>query len=80
MWLLASTPHRGRFVIVQVTLLVALLIATFAFHLSGTTLVELRIARLILVVAVVVGFGWLSRRRGREHPSSQSQRADDGSP
>ena len=65
--------------LVQVTLLAALLIATFAFHVSGTTLVELRIARLILVVAAVVGFGWFSRRRSRLHPGAQSERVHDGS-
>jgi Tfp pilus assembly protein PilW len=66
-------------VLVQVTLLLALLIATLAFHVSGTTLVELRIARLILVVAAVVGLGWFSRRRSRDQLGRQSEHADDGS-
>jgi len=42
-----------------------LLVVTFVFHVSGTTLVELRIARLVLLVALVVGFGLIVRRRRR---------------
>jgi len=62
--------HRraGRFralLLIRLALLAVLLIATFAFHASGTTLAELRIARFVLVIAVVAGFGFISRRRRR---------------
>ena len=56
-------PGRWKLIPIQLALLAALLAATFAFHISGTELVELRIARLIVFVAIVVGFGWFSRRR-----------------
>jgi DNA-binding MarR family transcriptional regulator len=65
---------RWKLIPIQLALLALLLGATFAFHISGTELVELRIARLIVFVAIVFGFGWFSRRRastaarpGREH-------------
>jgi uncharacterized membrane protein affecting hemolysin expression len=54
--------------LLQLASLGAALIATFVFHVSGTALVELRIARLALVVALVVGLSWFSRRHGRESP------------
>ncbi|HXO09690.1 MAG TPA: hypothetical protein VN880_16730 [Solirubrobacteraceae bacterium] len=65
---------RWKLIPIQLALLAVLLAATFAFHITGTTLVELRIARLIVFVVIVVGLGWSSRRRarnatgpGREH-------------
>jgi hypothetical protein len=65
---------RWKLIPIQLALLAVLLAATFAFHITGTTLVELRIARLIVFVVIVVGLGWFPRRRarnaterGREH-------------
>ena len=55
---------RWKLISIQPSLLAALLVATFAFHISGTTLVELRIARLVVFIGLVVGIGWFSRRRG----------------
>jgi hypothetical protein len=54
--------------VVQVALLAVLLLATFILHLSGTALVELRVARLVILVALVVGAGWVSRRRRQLDP------------
>lgn len=51
--------------LIRLGLLAVLLVATFVFHIRGTTLVELRIARLVLLVALVGGFGLISRRRRR---------------
>lgn len=48
-----------------------LLVVTFAFHVSGTALVELRIARLVLLVGLTVGFGVISRPR-RRHAAQNS--------
>ncbi len=56
---------RWKLISIQLSLLAVLLVATFAFHISGTMLVELRIARLVVFVAIVVAIGWFSRRRGR---------------
>lgn len=49
-----------------------LLVVTYVFHVSGTALVELRIARLVLLVALVAGFGLISRRRKRHAAESSS--------
>lgn len=52
-----------KLLLIRLGLLGVLLVATFVFHVSGTTLVELRIARLVLLAALVAGVGWISRRR-----------------
>jgi hypothetical protein len=52
-----------KLMLINFALLGVLLVATFVFHVSGTALVELRIARLVLVVALVAGFRLISRRR-----------------
>ena len=57
-------------------LLGVLLVVTFVFHVSGTALVELRIARLVLLVALVVGFALISRRRRRDTAESSSADCD----
>jgi hypothetical protein len=41
-------------------------------HLSGTAVVELRIARLVLLVALAAGFGLVSRRRRGRAPAEGS--------
>ena len=66
---------RWKLIPIQLSLLAALLVATFAFHISGTTLVELRIARLIVFVAIVVGIGWFSRRRAATVTGVRDRRA-----
>jgi hypothetical protein len=57
-----------KLMLIRFGFLGVLLVATFVFHVSGTALVELRIARLVLLAALVVGFGWISRRRHRRRP------------
>jgi hypothetical protein len=54
-----------KLMLIRFGLLGALLVVTFAFHLRGTALVDLRIARVALLVALVAGFGVISRRRKR---------------
>ena len=61
--------------VIRVAMLVVLLLATFILHVSGTALVELRIARLAIFVALVVGVGWVSRRK---RLSSTTTPPDDG--
>ena len=68
----------GRYrmvLVIRVAMLVVLLLATFILHVSGTALVELRIARLAIFVALVVGVGWVSRRK---RLSSATTPPDDG--
>ena len=59
-------------ILIRLGFLGVLLVVTFVFHVSGTALVELRIARLVLLVALVVGFGLISRRRRRDAAESSS--------
>jgi hypothetical protein len=54
-----------KLILVRLGLLGVLLAVTFVFHVSGTALVEIRIARLLLVVALLVGVRVISRRRNR---------------
>jgi hypothetical protein len=61
-----------KLMVIRLGLLAVLLIVTFVFHVSGTALVELRIARLVLLVALAVGFGVISRRRSRSAGESSS--------
>jgi hypothetical protein len=57
--------RSGKLMLIRFGFLGVLLVATFVFHVSGTALVELRIVRLVLLVALVAGFGLISRRRRR---------------
>ena len=61
-----------KLMLIRFGLLGVLLVATLVFHVSGTTLVELRIARLVLLVALVAGFGLVSRRRRGRGPAEGS--------
>ena len=61
---------------VRFAFLGVLLLVTFVFHVSGTALVELRIARLVLVLALVGGFGLVSRRRRRNAVESGAVDSD----
>lgn len=65
-----------KLILIRLGFLGVLLVVTFVFHVSGTTLVELRIARLVLLVALVVGFGLISRRRRRDTAESSSADCD----
>lgn len=58
--------------LIRFGLLGVLLVVTFVFHASGTALVDLRIARLVLLVALVVGFGLITRRRRRDEAEGSS--------
>jgi hypothetical protein len=48
----------------RLAFLMVILIAAFAFHASGSTLVIMRVARIVLVAVVLAGMGLLRRRRG----------------
>jgi hypothetical protein len=48
---------------VRLAFLGALLAATFVFHVSGSTLLELRIARIVLVALFVVASARITHRR-----------------
>ncbi|HEY5261697.1 MAG TPA: hypothetical protein VIJ33_06255 [Solirubrobacteraceae bacterium] len=59
--------RRGRnrnLIYVRPAFLLVVLVAAFGFHARGSTLVDLRVAGLV-VVLLVVGAGWVARRRGR---------------
>ncbi len=73
--MLAPIFLRGRsrkLMLIRVGFVSVLLVATFVFHVSGTALVELRTARLVLVVALVGGLGLISRRRRRNTAAGSS--------
>ncbi len=58
--------RRGRnknLLYVRLAFLAVVLIAAVGFHARGSTLVDLRVVG-IAVVALVVGAGWVARRRG----------------
>lgn len=58
---------------IYVATLVVLLVAAFVFHAHGTTLTVIRIARVVVIVAIL-GFGALMRRRESRAGESASQR------
>jgi hypothetical protein len=47
----------------RLAFVVVVLLAVFVFRASGSTLVVLRIARIAVVALVVLGAGWIARRR-----------------
>lgn len=51
-------------VLIRVVLLVLLLVATFLFHISDRTQVELRVVRIAIVAAIAIGGWWLAKNRG----------------
>jgi hypothetical protein len=58
--------RRGRnknLLYVRLVFLAVVLVAAVGFHARGSTLVDLRVVGLI-VVALVLGAGWVVRRRG----------------
>ncbi len=63
----ARPPGRRAFgqrnIAVRLVFLVVFLVAVLAFHASGSTLVFLRVARLVLVVAIIGGLGMWRRSR-----------------
>ena len=61
-----------KLIVIRFGFLSVLLVVTFVFHVSGTALVELRIARLVFLVALVAGFALISRRRRRDAAESSS--------
>ena len=61
-----------KLILIRFGFLGVLLVVTFVLHVSGTALVELRIARLVLLVALVAGFALISRRRRRNAAESSS--------
>lgn len=73
-----QTPRRNlrRLVALRLLLVVPLLIATLVLHLSGTDLVILRIARIVLLAALVGGLALL---RGRRRLGESSESDEPGS-
>jgi hypothetical protein len=61
-----------RLMLIRFGFLGVLLVVTFVFHVSGTALVELRIARLVLLVALAAGFSLVARRRRGHNPAEGS--------
>lgn len=58
----------------RLALIVPLLTATLVLHLSGTDLVILKVARIILLATLVAGLAYLRRRRNQpDHPSGGSE-------
>jgi len=55
-----------KLMLIRFGLLGVFLVVAFAFHLSGAALLDLRIARVLLLVAFGVGFAVVSRRRRRD--------------
>jgi hypothetical protein len=58
-----SATHRWLYPAIRVAALGLLVVATFVFHVSGTTLVELRIARIAIVVVITLIAASVARRR-----------------
>lgn len=58
-----QAPRRNlrRFAALHLLLVVPLLVATLVLHLSGTDLVMLKVARVILVAALFGGLAYLRR-------------------
>jgi uncharacterized membrane protein len=48
---------------VRLAFLIPLAVAVFVLHLSGTALIELRVARIVVVALLLFGFAWFRRRR-----------------
>jgi FtsH-binding integral membrane protein len=69
-------PARRKLMLIQAVFLAVLLVATFALHISGTMLVELRIARFVLFAALLVGVSWFSRRRDKRSAMPGHDRPD----
>jgi hypothetical protein len=66
--------RSGPLFYAYVATLVALLVAVFVLHVSGTTLVIVRVARIILVVAIIAVGAMLRRRNARaEDAARQSE-------
>lgn len=65
---LAQRRSYQQFVLVRIVLLALLLIATFLFHVRGTSSLEMGLFRLALVVSIVIGSTWLARRRRSPTP------------
>jgi len=61
---LARRRTRWRiFLCLRIASLVALLVAAFVLHASGSTLVLLHVARIALIGALLLSAGWARRRR-----------------
>jgi hypothetical protein len=69
-----QTPIRNRgwlrrTIYLRLALVVPVLIAAFVLHVSGETLVIMRVARIAIVAAFVAGGWWLRRRRQDAKPT-----------
>jgi hypothetical protein len=63
--LFRSGGRSRKLLAIRLAVLAVLLLATYVFRVSGTALVEFRIARIVILVLLVGGVGWYSRRRER---------------
>ena len=60
------TPEmRRRMMLIRLGVIVPLLVAVFLLHVSGTTLVIVRVVRIVLLLGVIVVFRALGGRRQR---------------
>jgi hypothetical protein len=69
-----QTPIRNRgwlqrTIYLRLALVVPVLIAAFVLHVSGETLVIMRVVRIAIVAAFVAGAWWLRRRREAAEPT-----------
>lgn len=69
-----TAPGRRRKLLwIRLAVIVALLVAVFLLHLSGTDLVIIRVVRIVLLVGVIVVFRALGRRRAGEGVSESPE-------
>lgn len=54
-----------RRVLIRLALLIPILVAVFILHVSGTTLVIVHIARIVLIASLLLIGGWLRAHRSR---------------
>jgi len=73
------TPQaRRRMLWIRLGLITVFLVAVFLLHVSGTTLVIVRVVRIVLLVGVIVVFRGLGMRRQR--PAATGSASDSAEP
>jgi hypothetical protein len=61
---------------VYIATLVALLVAVLVLHVSGTTLAIIRVARIVVIVAIIGVGAMLRRRNARVDPADTQPRSE----
>lgn len=74
--LFGGRTRSPAFFYLRLGLIAALLIATFVLHASAADIVDLRIARIVLIALFVVGARFAGSRRRRPWQGQQSPRID----